>query len=300
MARAGSSKRIPKGKVRTRFLRPDESLGKDLILSQTAPPAERAVIEAANGTQLGVLFLFPQADQGLLLEGPYWTPEADPISGFQPLIDFMEREAPRRGWKRFETHRPIEGPETIHPLWNLAGFRRTCLVSLIKRFLLDTNLPAEAARDPLGLLPYDQTPPSLFSRVLMETLKESRDAVRFPMPSDPEAFLATLAPPSVQTRKEWFLARDAKQQPIGCLLLHLHPSEPFPLAEIRYLGVIPRARGKGWGKRIVARAIRLARGLEAGELWAGVDAENSPALRCYEANGFTLFRRNQILVKEIR
>lgn len=69
----------------------------------------------------------------------------------------------------------------------------------------------------------------------------------------------------------------------GCLLLQAHlPS----LLEIVYLGLLPAARGKGWGQQMVHRALRYAAEHGLRSVAAAVDEQNWPALELYRRFGF--------------
>jgi mycothiol synthase len=84
--------------------------------------------------------------------------------------------------------------------------------------------------------------------------------------------------------EDWRIVRDASGDLVGVLLLA--PLESFGLWELSYLGIVSRARRQGWGRRMVAEAVRHVREAMGEQLEVGVDARNLPALQLYAASGF--------------
>ena len=63
--------------------------------------------------------------------------------------------------------------------------------------------------------------------------------------------------------------------------------------EVVYLGLAPRARGRGLGAQAVAHALELARP-HASALELAVDVRNLPAARLYRDAGFIPFDRRAV------
>jgi ribosomal-protein-alanine N-acetyltransferase len=59
-------------------------------------------------------------------------------------------------------------------------------------------------------------------------------------------------------------------------------------AYIQTLEVVPDTRGHGVGGELLRRMEHSARGAGASLIWLHVDAENTAAIRIYEAHGFVL------------
>lgn len=76
---------------------------------------------------------------------------------------------------------------------------------------------------------------------------------------------------------------------VGILLLAEHPDRD--VWEVAYMGVVPEARGRGFGRAILASGIDLVRNTGRASLEIAVDVANFPALRLYEALGFAEMRR---------
>ena len=70
---------------------------------------------------------------------------------------------------------------------------------------------------------------------------------------------------------------------IGCLFLNQHSVE---LVELVYMGLIPAARGKGFGKIMIEHARVRAAEMGANMLVAAVDQRNTPAVVSYRKHQF--------------
>ena len=76
---------------------------------------------------------------------------------------------------------------------------------------------------------------------------------------------------------------------VGILLLAEHPDRD--VWEVAYMGVVPEARGRGFGRAILNSGIVLAQATGRATMEIAVDVANSPALRLYKALGFSEARR---------
>lgn len=92
----------------------------------------------------------------------------------------------------------------------------------------------------------------------------------------------------------WFFIRH-NDQDVGCLLLNDHPGQQQ--WELVYLGIVPEARGNGWGRQITRFAQRLAKGAGRERLILAVDAKNDPAVSAYTSAGFFELLRRSVLLK---
>ncbi len=85
---------------------------------------------------------------------------------------------------------------------------------------------------------------------------------------------------------------------VGVLLLADHPRAGH--WELMYMGLVPEARGRGWGHRIARHAQWLARSAGVERIVLAVDAANRPALAMYEQAGFAAWDRRSVLVRILR
>lgn len=93
----------------------------------------------------------------------------------------------------------------------------------------------------------------------------------------------------------WLIVRCAARD-VGCLLLSEHAGRQW---ELVYFGLIPEARGQGWGIELVRWALWLAREGKAEQMVLSVDAANMPARRNYEQAGFRAWEIRRVLVKSL-
>jgi mycothiol synthase len=87
--------------------------------------------------------------------------------------------------------------------------------------------------------------------------------------------------------QRWLIARTGEQV-IGCLLITEHPQKIW---ELVYMGLVPEARGRGYGLEITRHGQWLARQAGAARFALAVDATNAPAIRIYAAAGLQTWDR---------
>ncbi len=90
--------------------------------------------------------------------------------------------------------------------------------------------------------------------------------------------------------KLWFTV-SSEGRDVGVLILAKHPSS---VVELVYMGVVPSARGNGWGDDVVRFAQWCSRENQAERLVLAVDASNEPALRMYTRAGFQRFQSKSV------
>lgn len=93
--------------------------------------------------------------------------------------------------------------------------------------------------------------------------------------------------------KLWLFAR-TKTQDVGVVLLTNYASTRQ--MELIYMGVVPSARGLGYGAVLLRHAQRLALENRSEKLLLAVDAANVPALKIYRAAGFHEWARRSIYI----
>lgn len=83
----------------------------------------------------------------------------------------------------------------------------------------------------------------------------------------------------------WLVRRDGA--PEGCCLFNDCPANRA--VELVYLGLSPRARGMGLGRRLLDHALSHLGRTDAREITCAVDTRNTPAIRLYRSVGFRPF-----------
>jgi ribosomal protein S18 acetylase RimI-like enzyme len=94
--------------------------------------------------------------------------------------------------------------------------------------------------------------------------------------------------------ESWLIVRGDGRD-LGVLLLAEEPAAGH--FELVYMGVVPEARGHGWGGRIARHALWLAQRAGAERVVLAVDAANGPALAMYDKAGFIVWDRRAAFVR---
>jgi GNAT superfamily N-acetyltransferase len=89
----------------------------------------------------------------------------------------------------------------------------------------------------------------------------------------------------------WFLIRH-EDRDIGCLLLADYAEQGN--CELTYMGLVPSARGNGWGLVVTRHAQWIARSMGHGRIVLAVDSANQPARNMYAAAGFRGWDRRHV------
>jgi ribosomal protein S18 acetylase RimI-like enzyme len=76
-----------------------------------------------------------------------------------------------------------------------------------------------------------------------------------------------------------------------------HPQEEN--WELVYMGLVPSARGNGWGREVVRHAQWLTRQAGRPRLVLAVDAANHPAVAMYTCAGFRAWGRRRVYLKAL-
>lgn len=92
----------------------------------------------------------------------------------------------------------------------------------------------------------------------------------------------------------WLIVRHQCQD-VGCLLMADHPEHGS--GELVYMGIIPSARGHGWGREITQHAKWLTAVQNRPRLVLAVDAENQPAIDMYTSVGFRAWEKRTVYAK---
>jgi GNAT superfamily N-acetyltransferase len=168
------------------------------------------------------------------------------------------------------------------------GFRSAATITHMLRDL--DHLPPP----PVGLT-FDPSAssPALFGETLLATYDGSLDVpeANTDRPADD---ILTGYRPGQPDPPHWWLARDPAGEPVGVVILV--PPRFSPTWEVGYLGVVPVARGRGFGAVLVRFALRQLRDLGAAHVTLSVDSRNEPALAVYRRHGFRSYREQRVFL----
>ncbi|MEX0937035.1 MAG: GNAT family N-acetyltransferase [Pirellulales bacterium] len=170
-----------------------------------------------------------------------------------------------------------------------AGF--THLADL--RYMISTqeSFPAERPETPLLFEPYaDQNHPRL-EAVLQATYRDTLDCPRISGLRSAQHVLAGYKATGSWDPGRWQLVR-FEGDDVGCLLLTDHPADEY--WELVYMGLMPSARGHGWGSDVVRHAQWMCCQAGRQRLVLAVDAANDPARGMYDRAGFWTWDERRI------
>ena len=172
------------------------------------------------------------------------------------------------------------------------GFQR--LAELVYLFADVTPTISDPPESALTLTPRAHEIPDRLAAVIEATYAGTLDC---PGLDGVRAIGDTLSGYRAQGRfmpEHWYLVGSAGRD-VGALLLADHPGSGN--WELVYMGVVPEARGQGFGAQIVRHALREASAASAERLVLAVDAANSPAIAMYRECGFREWDRRVAYVR---
>lgn len=150
---------------------------------------------------------------------------------------------------------------------------------------------------PAGVLEFESYSPAAhgrMARVIEATYEETLDCPRLNGVRETDDVLAGYRATGVFDPARWLLARHGGED-VGCLLLADHPEQEN--WELVYMGLVPSARGNGWGNEITRYAQWLTRQAGRPRLVLAVDAANAPAIRVYSSLGFHPWDRRSVYLR---
>lgn len=261
---------------------PDRDLAaarcRDLFDSGDADPAGLFVARNAEARIGGAVLV--QTLPGAL--GLAWPPRAGSAEVEDALLAAACDWLRSRGAKVCQSFGAEDERADYAPL-ERAGFRRITRVVHLRRDL-DTDLDAALVTEaPLVFESFGDHNRLEFIAALLATHDGSRDCPELTGRRSREEILAGFAGPLARRPEWWHLAR-VGGEPAGVVLFEVG-TEPGAL-ELNYLGLVPEARGRGWGEGLVRFAVAHAARTGHHALTLSVDERNEPALRLYRRAGF--------------
>ena len=150
---------------------------------------------------------------------------------------------------------------------------------------------------PAGRLEFESYSPAShgrMARVIEATYEETLDCPRLNGVREIDDVMVGYRATGVFAPARWLLVRHQGED-VGCLLLADHPQQEN--WELVYMGLVPSARGNGWGNEITQYAQWLTRQAGRPRLVLAVDATNAPAIRVYSSLGFHPWDRRSVYLK---
>ena len=214
--------------------------------------------------------------------------DADASAAAAALLDAITAYARRHGDRLLQAI--LDPDDTAAAALVAAGYRR--LTDLL--YLIRDAGDVPAPRPELSFVRYHESRHTEWGRLLVDTYVGSRDCPELNGVRSPEDVLAGHRAGGPVDARRWLRAELAGR-PAGVLLTGLLPE--LDALEIVYLGVLPDHRRRGLGRELLREAVRLAGRSGVARVSLAVDCRNEPALRLYDALGFTAWNRRHAFVR---
>jgi ribosomal protein S18 acetylase RimI-like enzyme len=235
---------------------------------------------------------------GLALPGAVglvWPPQCVPDVDAAPLQDALLRRA--SDWLRgrnVKVAQALLSSEEARLAGALPrnGFAHVTHLCFLRH---DLSFPPGLLETPeqLEYRPYNPSNPALFHQTLHRTYENTLDCPELNEARSVEDVVAGYHSQSRFDPSRWFLAF-ADGEPIGVLMLLEAPETGD--CETSYVGVVPGARRRAYGRELMLKAMTEARAAGASSLTLSVDARNEPARRLYHRLGFESFDRREVFL----
>jgi GNAT superfamily N-acetyltransferase len=270
-----------------RELTPDQR--RDVLGARDGGSVEGLIAALADGELLGAAWGQRQPGSTAIFWPPQWSQPTDADAACR-LICAVVAALDDAGIRMTQAllqdrHSPLV------PLLEQAGFRR--LTDLL--YLSWESAPVLAAgASALSFEPYQASERRRLGELIEQTYVATQDCAamngRRPIDEVLDGYRAT----GVFSPQNWLFVR-AGGADVGVLLLADHRAARH--FELMYMGVVPSARGRGFGREIARAAQRQAYAAGIQRLVLAVDAENFPALKMYNETGFTAWDQRTVLVR---
>ncbi len=252
-----------------------------LLESGQLDPA--GVLVARDGDLAGALVCQPVAGAGALV----WPPQVRDGAAREPVEDGLLREG--SAWLRQRGARlgqALLAPTEAHlaPALERNGFPHVTTLWYLRHNL---NLPLAFLRRPprLTFIPYPDDS-ERFRHTMLRTYDATLDCPEVNGVRSMDEVLAGHRAQGVHDPRRWWLATDGAE-PVGVLLLTETPD--LEAWDVAYVGVVPEARRRGWGRELMHRALCAAHASDAHQLVLSVDGRNKPAWKLYVDLGFEAY-----------
>ena len=173
-----------------------------------------------------------------------------------------------------------------------AGFTR--LAELYYLLAEARDFPTESPEGPLTFEPYTPEEHARLCAVVDKTYEATLDCPGLDGTRTAVEVLEGYATSPGTCPSYWFLIRH-EDRDVGCLLLADYGEHGN--CELTYMGLVPSARGSGWGLQVTRYAQWVARTLGRDHLVLAVDSVNQPARDMYASAGFRGWDRRLVYMR---
>ncbi len=207
------------------------------------------------------------------------------------LLKRVVAELPSQGVKLAQALLETDSGADAEVLRN-AGFQHAS--NLLYLVSLRGSFPTSRSPEPLEFIAYSPRDHLRLANVVEQTYTGSLDCPQLDRARDIEDVLAGYRATGVFDPARWMIVVHQGRD-VGCLLLADYP--PSNQWELVYMGVVPEARGRGFGVSIIRHAQWLAREAGRQRVVLAVDAANSPAIAVYASAGFVTWDHRSVFLR---
>ena len=278
---------------------PGESLPTDEMvrlresISQSNRDAPLEIWGAFRGPALvGAMRVQIQPGRSAVVATPCVMTGETPEAGLRLLQDVLVTLA-RRGVQVVQAL-VADAQGAAAELLTAAGLRHVAeleyLVSLAATF------PQSAAVEHLKLRSYSAPEHARFAQLVERTYVGSLDCPAADGLRAIDDVLAGYRGTGSFDPTRWVIASE-RGDDVACLIIADDPRHDQ--SELMYIGVVPEARGRGFGLSLVRHAQWMTRGAARGRLVLAVDAANDPAIAMYTAAGFVTWDHQSVFLRAL-
>ena len=251
---------------------------------------EGVFVATAGDRVLGALVCLPIPGAS----GLVWPPRTEDVPGAAAVEDALVGRA--AGWLRgcgAKLGQSLLAPDDAVLATPLErnGFRHITSLWYMQH---DLTHPVRAPAGRLTWERYDRLPaPSLFGETLRRTYEGSRDC---PEVNGARTIDEVMEGHRAQGKHDpalWRLARH-RGEVVGVLLMVEEPE--WASLDVSYVGVVPAARRRGFGREMMGEAFRLTEAAGVARMTLSVDARNQPAWDLYTSLGFEAHERREVFL----
>lgn len=261
------------------------------VIAESRPAPLSGLWGAYRGDHLiAAVYAHIQAGKTAVVSTPRTTSEQPPEVIGQ-LLTRVVAELPRQGVKLAQALLETDSGADAEILRN-AGFQRAS--NLLYLVSLRGSFPTSHGQEHLEFVAYSPHEHLRLAKIVEHTYEGSLDCPQIDRARDIEDVLAGYRATGVFDPAQWLIVV-YEGRDVGCLLLADYP--PSNHWELVYMGVVPEARGRGFGVSIVRHAQWLAREAGRQRVVLAVDAANSPAIAVYASAGFVTWDHRSVFLR---
>ena len=140
---------------------------------------------------------------------------------------------------------------------------------------------------------YRARSPDAFHQTLLQSYEATLDCPEVNDVRTLDEILSGHQAQGVYSPERWWLALH-HSEPVGILLLADMPE--WGSWDVSYVGVVPAARRRGFGRQLMGKAFAEAQRANVRQLTLSVDSRNRPAWELYRGLGFEPFEKREVFL----